>query len=110
MTLQQLDEMLEKYETNAEMPCYKENKNFETKNKISQSTVYHLVHNNNNRNDNTLKRKNALVTFEFKKIISTVQTNIKDESTCVVDDEEKKLILNKNLVHLQHGLYIHESK
>ncbi len=72
-TLQQLDDMLEQYAINT--VNYKENKKFDKNVKISPSAVYHLVHNNNNKNDNTLKRKNALVAFEFKKIMSTAHND-----------------------------------
>ena len=41
-------------------------------NKISPESVYHLVHNNNNKNDNTLKKRNALVAFEFKTLLDKV--------------------------------------
>jgi hypothetical protein len=41
-------------------------------NKISPTSVYHLVNNNNNKNDNTLKKRNALVAFEFKTLLDKV--------------------------------------
>lgn len=40
--------------------------------KVSPESVYHLVHNKNNKNDNTLKKRNALVTFEFKTLLDKV--------------------------------------
>jgi hypothetical protein len=37
---------------------------------LSPSAVYSIVHNNNNKYDNTLKKRNALVAFEFKNLVS----------------------------------------
>jgi hypothetical protein len=36
------------------------------------NSVVHLVHNLNNKNDNTLKKRNALVAFEFKTLLDQV--------------------------------------
>jgi hypothetical protein len=36
------------------------------------NSVVHLVHNLNNKNDNTLKKRNALVAFEFKTLLDRV--------------------------------------
>ena len=56
-------------------------------NKISPTSVYHLVNNNNNKNDNTLKKRNALVAFEFKTLLDkvtphnpSIDTNLEDEN------------------------------
>jgi hypothetical protein len=100
LTLQQFDEMLDKYESDAEIPNSKENNEvFKNKNKISPSFVYHLVHNSNNLNDNTLKRKNALVAFEFKKIISTA--NHHNEAGV---EQARGPSQNKSLIHPKQGL------
>lgn len=114
-TLEEFDSMLESYETNIEI---KENKsriyvyqpNLGIKNshisrssssfsnqapKISPTSVYHLVHNNNNKNDNTLKKKNALVAFEFKTLLDKVAPFSNGQQIqypgCLVIEEDKSL-------------------
>ena len=54
--------------------------------KITPESVFHLVHNNNNINDNTLKKRNALVTFEFKTLLDKAAN-----PTTFSDLEEEKL-------------------
>lgn len=113
--LDEFDTMLEAYETNIEI---KENKsriyvyqpNLGIKNsqltqssssfgnhapKLSPTSVYHLVHNNNNKNDNTLKKKNALVAFEFKTLLDKVAPFSTGQQIqypgCLVIEEDKSL-------------------
>ena len=43
---------------------------------LSPQAVYSIVHNNNNKYDNTLKKRNALVAFEFKKLVSRYNDNV----------------------------------
>ncbi len=78
LALEQFDEMLNNFE------IYDNNTDFSQQNKLSPnsnitrspsfqlspSAVYSIVHNNNNKYDNTLKKRNALVAFEFKKLVS----------------------------------------
>lgn len=51
--------------------------------------MYHLVHNKNNKNDNTLKKRNALVTFEFKtlldKVVPSSYPNYQESSDELID-------------------------
>lgn len=56
-------------------PLHAHNNISNQSNKISPTSVYHLVNNNNNKNDNTLKKRNALVAFEFKTLLDKVSTN-----------------------------------
>jgi hypothetical protein len=71
----------------------------------NKESVYHLVHNKNNKNDNTLKKRNALVTFEFKTLLNKVSSPSPlplPTSTCIDlsnnnNDEDK---LNNEIVDL----------
>lgn len=114
--LEEFDSMLDAYDTNLEQ---KENKSriyvyqpnpiknlqltrssssFNAQNitnKISPTSVYHLVHNNNNKNDNTLKKRNALVAFEFKTLLDKVTPHSHGSQIqypgCLVIEEDRSL-------------------
>jgi len=71
--LDDFDSMLHEYENDS-----KENNNFrlvkssKSQHKLSPSAVLSLVNNSNNKCDNTLKKRNALVAFEFKSLMDRV--------------------------------------
>ena len=77
-TLEKFDLMLNEYEIDTEQ---KENrfmsKSYQQLNKSTSlltntTSIFSLVNNNNNKCDNTLKKRNALVTFEFKTLLDRV--------------------------------------
>ena len=57
-------------------------------NKPAANSILSLVNNNNNKCDNTLKKRNALVTFEFKTLLDKVSSSPTD-SNAIIDEELK---------------------
>lgn len=74
--LEQFDEMLNNFDIDESSSKFNNNNNNDNKVgrstsfQLSPSAVYSIVHNNNNKYDNTLKKRNALVAFEFKNLVS----------------------------------------
>jgi hypothetical protein len=72
--LEQFDEMLNNFDIDESNSKFNNNNNNKVGRspsfQLSPSAVYSIVHNNNNKYDNTLKKRNALVAFEFKNLVS----------------------------------------
>lgn len=68
---------------------------------VTPKAVYHIVHNNNNRNDNTLKKRNALVAFEFKKLVSKYN----NDTVVSTENSSTNTSNSSNGLNYSNGIY-----
>lgn len=124
-TLEEFDSMLDEYDKTLSLnkPKISSNDFNQIKNQSMQSrstssmlnqhsgadpqALIHLVNNKNNKNDNTLKKRNALVAFEFKTLLDRVaspDSSLMEASTHQPSQQNERAHRNMHRNHSPHSI------